>query len=870
MSWPLVVVPRLRTPSWDGGDPADAVSFPLVSWEEFAAPLDTDALAAPYLVRGEDQVPRLGKAAPAALEPLGVRVVLAWAFVDLDRDPHEAWPDLTQGAVALLSLLSNPDLPPGAGGYVTPRGLRLVWPLEPALPVALARSWLAAFLAALPEVEGLTVDLHGVEWHRLYYTPRCTRDGVQLDPVVVRPTAALDPYAFGFDLVPDEDGEAAGPTPDMPQAPEVLTYEQWRAAWVHPDLRAGKPVPADAEGHRYPVMRRWLADVAETGAITDPVVLMSMAWRTTENTPGLELPAVWKLAAWAASTVGVKAASERAQREEDGTEDERPPAPATVAPDAWAAMRRKLQGAEARLLDVMRAGLPIASDEGRARAVLLRMANALVERNVTDPHLLYGFVAVSAQAAGVPADEVWERCREAAAAFVASDEAGKRVFLSQYPLTIKQVGSGGALFQLDTTVSPYVYRSTDQQLIYQHFDKWTAANLPFEAEYPSSLPLSNILRMYGASVDKVVYKSGQHGTEYDAVASVISQGVHQLSSAEPVYHDDINTWLCLLGESDPERMLDWCAALTFTPSDTVGALYLEGQPGCGKTFFATCCASLWSSAAVSFESVSGEFQGGLLDSPVLLVDEKLSTAHGPGAADKFRSLVGNRQHTINPKFGQPAELFGCFRLVIAANDANGLPFREALGADGIDAITQRVVHLTCSREAKDYLEGCDRTGWLGDLGGPGKVAQHLLWLRDNRPLTRAGRFLVAGVPTEWHRRFTADQGYKPAVMAVISHLVSVVRKGGTQAATLLVRSEPDKEVVWVWPDTVFRNWGLANIEVRRPKANIIYETLEMLSARWEGQAPEWTGDPRQPGEWIPVPYAVFDDARIPIDEVERG
>lgn len=859
----LVVLPDLFVDGWSGTDTPKV--FPRTTWEAACEPQATDAMVAPYLVPGDAHQPRLNKAALSKLRDLGQEPELHWVFLDFDRPGHTPWPSLGEASLALALALAavHPTLP-GAGGYTSRAGLRLVWHLDPPLPCSLAQSFLAPLLA---EVADLLPDLEADEvstrWTTLYRTPRARRDGEVLEAYIHQPGDSLDPYTLaegrGWKLASEADADEAD-YGDAPAGPLDLTFDQWKAAWAHPYLKSAGPIPEEA-GHRYPKLRSILADVARAGEVTDAHQLVSYVWDSVENTPGLTIAQAWKLACWVAHQEA-KAALERAKEEEGGPPEDIPE-PSLAA---WAEVRRHFRGRDRRLFERLSDGVALHPQPTRLEEATLHALRVLAEKaRVPTATELYAFVRRS-NAAGAPNSptepELWERClRAVEAASIGDDnEAARVIFCEDTPLTIKQVGKGGALFQLDTTSVPPRYVRSDATALYLHFDRYTRPNLPFEAEYPTNMPLPQLLRLYGRTVEKVVYTSGQEGTVYDRAANYISQGVHRLASARAQYHSDIDTYLRLLGASDWDGFSKWLAGVTYSSQWCLPALYLVGPPSAGKSLLAAGIASLWASSPVDYDRL-GDFNGSLLQSPLLHADEGITgNSRDEGAdANRFRNYVANTQHELNAKHQQPAYLHAALRVLVTANDGHGIPFKKALGQDGINAITQRILYVEADPAVVQYLEGLGGragiTHWIGSNAQPGAFAEHLLWMRDHVNLERRGRFLVEGKPTAWHRTFVADQGYKPAVLSVIASLLK--HQQGNRGMDLAVRADPEGRVVWVHHSAVFEHWD-GKADTRRPKASLVKETVEMLAT---GEAKQIRVGTRRP-RCYPIPFTAFVDAAI--------
>jgi hypothetical protein len=647
----------------------------------------------------------------------------------------------------------------------------------------------------------------------------------------------------------------------MPEEPEELTFDQWLAAWKFPYLKLGRPIPAQ-EGHTYPVLRSMLASIAAMGSVTEPEVLVSYVWRSVEATPNLALGDAWKLACWVC---------DRQEAKEDAkySGDVPPANPQRPDKQEWERVKQAFKGRNSAYFNRLRDGVPLTPHKDRLAECTFHVVRVLAEKGrVPDADLLYRYMHAaifSTQGRGPTPQQVWDKCKEVIDDRQSDEEAIRTMFCAENPLTIKQVGKGGRLFQLDTTSMPYRYVSSDADCLLLHYKKYTEPNLPFSAEYEAGTPLATILNNYGAAVDKTVFVSGQDGTLYDADHGIIMQGVHQVATCPAVYHEDIATWLNHLGGDDVDGLLDWLAAVTYTSSEPICALYLEGPPGIGKSLIIHGIASLWGSAPCDYNQITGNFNGGLLTSPLLAADEGITYSKFAehNASEIFRNYVANSSHFINQKHKQPATLNASLRVIVCSNDENGIPFRKALGKDGIDAIVERILHINTGPGTRKYLDSLGgRSGvrdWIRPSNQPGKIAEHLLWLRENRKLAGEGRFLVSGKMSPWHRQFVADQGYKPAVLTVINKLLTRANKTPNYAAAsgVWIKSQQEEGVVWVNVGTVYDNWD-SYAGISRPKATTIANTVKMLAT---GEARQVRfGDARK--YCWPIDFQSFVDAMI--------
>ena len=163
-----------------------------------------------YRIPGKDKIPRLGKDAQN-LE-LGVEMHLLAA--DFDRDPHTPWESTEEAHKALRDALERCPL---AGGYTTPRGLRLVWMLENPVPITDATPYLKRWYRILRQ-RGLNPDPACCHWTQLYLAPQIPKRESHLDLYALECDSRLD---FAPKIVSKK--QAVLPAPAIDVHPSVVT-----------------------------------------------------------------------------------------------------------------------------------------------------------------------------------------------------------------------------------------------------------------------------------------------------------------------------------------------------------------------------------------------------------------------------------------------------------------------------------------------------------------------------------------------------------------------------------------------------------------------------------------------------------------------
>lgn len=863
----IATLPSMFGEGWNGiGDPQGCALADVQDLEKAWEPQDTDAMCVMYLVPGAPTFPRLNLGAETTLAKHDQAPLLHWAIFDIDNEGHEPWDHQWKATLALEKGLKELDLLTGGktGGYTTRAGYRLLVELDPPVPVKFANSLLRQLGQDLEDELDHEVDPASYEWTRLMRLPQALRDGSRGTPAMVLPTQATD-VAGDYDL--EETEHEVREWGDAPPEPVALEWTDWKhtadMSWAH----LGQPVPSDSQGSRYGMARTALARIAQRGGYVDPHTLASFLWASVLATEqsSLDMAGLWKLACWVAESQAE--AEEKKELEPD--EPAPLPNPEPLSAAEWKALAPALRGRHSPLLAKLKDGIPLVASKQRYTEVTWHTLRHVTERSQLPADLLYRAFYATAQSQKVPlAPDLWDKAQ----ALCLERELGgdseanlKKVYTSKLPLTVACSFGGGSLYQLNNTTTPPSYVQTTEHLIEYHFERLTKPGLPFEAEYASLTP-RQILTMYGGVANKLTYVSGLADARYDWSDTTMTVGVHQLTAQKAQYHEQVDTWLRKLGGTDPEGLLDWLSCVTYTQTQPLCALYIAGSPGIGKSLLARGISSLWSSPPVDYNSVmNSAFNAEMTLSPLLFADEGIivDKYNSSKASQVFRNVVAGTDHFINAKYKAPQVMQAAMRVLITANNDDGLPFRESLGRAGIEAIVQRVMYIHSGPAAREYLlelgGRAGVTGWAPEDGSPGMIAEHLLWLRDTREVEKAEgqRFLVEGKMTEWHRAFAARQGLKPGVLQVVYQLVCKLGQG-IPVGDLCVQADPEKQVVWVHATSVTKGWDdYARSYAAKPAQ--IKDALAQLATTDKAISKRMGGTPKR--VWG-VPYAAFVDAGV--------
>lgn len=837
----ILIIPTMYTESWSGSE-SDGASplFVMSDLEAFEQAQKTDTMALAYAMPEGTEfdydnpgiMPRLSAKGFASLIAQGREPVLQWAILDVDRPNHETWASKEE-AEHTLSLLDYNSILASAGIYSTRAGFRLMWKLEVPVPISRARGFLNNLMAHVEPLvasTGCSLDLGSAEPHRLMRTPRALRDGVVLDPVMdLSPLHAgytLNPYEYNWVPVEAEDfGAARGRTATpLPDERPILTPRHWASALAFPWLQNGEPIPPDSEGHTFTVLRSTLAKVAARGAITDPHILWGLAWESIIRTPGRNHEECWRIACWIAERQAIT----QSEIERLPVNPEPEPAPLSKTELADLGFNALLHSRNHKLFDKVSKGQALDRIKGEWLARYKQAVDELLAAEpYADPTKIYALMYPSCKAMNLSTQECWEyvkvRAHEARNPETCDEELMAQAFSRHTPIVVKVVGTSD-YYTLDLSGDHPTYRRSDSVMIQSNIHGNVAPYVDFGLNV-SNVCDKDLMDKYGVGVEEVIYVSGQNGTVLDKERSQMHIGIHAVAPIEPVYNQDVQTWLEHMGGDDAELFLDWLAAVPRT-QEPVAALYVHGVKGIGKSLLGDGLSSLFNSRWVAYEDLSASFNDAIYKSPIVFADEGINLPNDAekSAAEDFRKYVSANQHPLKIKYKPMGTAHVALRLYIAANRPDALPFKRGLTHDDLEAITERIIYIRPHPDTAEVLQEIMRrtgrlSGWFGPNKRAGIFAQHLLWLNRNRTIKHGTRFLVQGVLKDWHRSFRVLVGENPRIMNTIAGLLKA------RPQSIIV----DGEDLWVVPREIQEHYPTYNQGYRQPNLDVISSSVRSLS-----------------------------------------
>lgn len=238
---------------------------------------------------------------------------------------------------------------------------------------------------------------------------------------------------------------------------------------------------------------------------------------------------------------------------------------------------------------------------------------------------------------------------------------------------------------------------------------------------------------------------------YDPAEDTFVEALCPLRDISPKEHTNVGKWLELLtgGGDAHEKLLDWMATVTELGRPT-SALYVWGRKGCGKNTLVRGIARLWTKtgAPCPMEAFVSGFNSLIAECPIIFADEDFPP-EAKNVTALIRRTLGQDTFRLSRKFLPDVMVEGYPRLCVAANDPGLLEnLREDMTQATVEAVAERVRILRARDEAAEYLLtlGPKETATWAYTGD--KIAEHCLWLKASRKVSRDGRFLVPGEMTD--------------------------------------------------------------------------------------------------------------------------
>lgn len=295
--------------------------------------------------------------------------------------------------------------------------------------------------------------------------------------------------------------------------------------------------------------------------------------------------------------------------------------------------------------------------------------------------------------------------------------------------------------------------------------------------------IKELMRLYGAVANSVIVDMSAQTARYDPMSRTFTEAPCPIR-VKAEYHAGVETWLNLLAGARKEKLVQWLASVTAL-DEPCAALYLEGAGGTGKSLLANSIARIFAEAPVGLKELMGDFNESMMHCPVVFADESIPTDHrGRVPTDQIREFIQARSRSLSRKYRPTAQLRGCIRLILAANNMNMLATNENLTEHDIDAISERFLHIHVQEAARDYLLRVNVREWIAS----DVIAKHVVWLCENYEVERQGRFLISGDASELTNMLATGTGLRAGVCQwIVKYLLNPAPVQNTVLGKTLIK-----------------------------------------------------------------------------------
>ncbi len=516
-----------------------------------------------------------------------------------------------------------------------------------------------------------------------------------------------------------------------------------------------------------------------------------------------------------------------------------------------------------KYLPNLRSGRKLAAEGARDNTLTKVIALLVQATEAEDPTVPFRYVLASVQAdtsEGAPSvAKAWGRC-----IYYCERMIGRKRLQATFKDSPPIVYSGPSSFYVLDALNGGYRPSVSAVGLCQTLETY-AVTLGIQTRTEAGAPrdAASYVADYGRQALKVYCDMGRAVSTFDPVTGEFMEAVCRPLDIPAVEHPDVAEWLAHFAGANVDTLLDWLATVRQLDKQTC-ALYLQGPPGGGKTMFVQGVSALWGAAPCDYQDVMGAFNGALCDSPIVFADESMA-GRERNFSTSFRKLIGTDTRQLTRKFMPAATLRGAIRLVVAANNNQGLAIAESLTAQDIQAIADRIAYIRVSPAAESYLQGIgQRTGtaeWVRTADGrPGRIAEHIVWLEQTRKVAGGGRWLVKGSLTDFHRDLALNAGLNPAVLACIA---TVLTSGRATDALHYDPTAPD--VLGVNTGALRAHWNEA-LGQFPPDLSTLGEAIRGLASEEFRRPRTKAGQSRY--YLVPIPYVTRIGEALQIAEAE--
>jgi len=369
------------------------------------------------------------------------------------------------------------------------------------------------------------------------------------------------------------------------------------------------------------------------------------------------------------------------------------------------------------------------------------------------------------------------------ASLVPTDPNEYRAFLERH--FCLQTATGAYVIQKDGNYSRVPLRPSQ---LPAHFNDGLHCLVDggFRTSKGAMLPGNSILNHFSTNLDDVVFETGAEPTvrlevENDRrILHIVPFALRQDLLEQAEFDQECGEWLTKF--TDERLIKRWIAAALALHKGPVAALYLNGPARVGKSMLSKALAECFACQPVPGSHAFGQFNGALLQSPVIMIDEGLpSFMSGMDPADTFRSLVTGSAVSTQKKYQDQVNSNIPYRIIFGANSYDMV--RKLIGKRTMDpqdreALRERTLVVETGRAPADWLDARGATKFTHDwIAGKARLVKHMLKLYLTQVVESEfqadGRLLVEGRP---HPAFTLQFDLSGSGRDIVDKLTDDITK----------------------------------------------------------------------------------------------
>lgn len=249
------------------------------------------------------------------------------------------------------------------------------------------------------------------------------------------------------------------------------------------------------------------------------------------------------------------------------------------------------------------------------------------------------------------------------------------------------------------------------------------------------VPIKELAMKHGRSMNspvkiEIYYDMTSSWSHLDLQKRIFYEAVcKRREDMQPKFDAEIDRFLQIFAGAQYPDLCLWLANLTDLTQE-LPALFFLGSAASGKTLLTESLAKIWTTAnATPLHTVVSSFNEGLLECPLVSVDESMPVVRDMDVTSKVRSMITAESTRISRKHRKEVSVKGYFRFIFTSNNNSVLHTMATLGSADIDALSRRSALFEIGDQPVAYLK--QRPAHQLDYWRQRGIAEHVLWLVEN-------------------------------------------------------------------------------------------------------------------------------------------